>query len=85
MYCYISPNYRYTDYLDLSTPSSPGEPYCTATPLDYSVYALEHLEAVQSRRSLVAPPEKSVLRSVDDMRMDVFASRVYHALEKVRN
>ena len=75
--------HSYTDYLDLSTSSSPGEPFCTATPLDFSMYALEHLEGVQTRRSLVAPPEKNVLSSVDDMRVDVFGSRVYHALEKV--
>ena len=46
------------------------------------MYALEHLEGVLGRRSLVAPPEKSVLASVD-MRMEVFGSLVHHALKKV--
>ncbi len=46
------------------------------------MYALEHFEGVQGRRGLVAPPEKSVLSSVD-MRMEVFGSLVHHALEKV--
>ena len=46
------------------------------------MYALEHLEGVQGRRGLVAPPEKSVLASVD-MRMEVFGSLVHYALEKV--
>lgn len=61
---------------------SPAEPHCTLTPLDFSMYALEHLEGVQGRRGLVAPPEKSVLASVD-MRMEVFGSLVHYALEKV--
>ena len=76
--------HSYMDYLDLTTIASPGEPFCTTTRLDYSMHAFEHLDGVQSRRSLVAPPEKGVLSSVDNMRMDVFGSRVYHALEKVR-
>ena len=46
------------------------------------MYALEHLEGVQNRRSLVAPPERSVLASVG-MRMEVFGSLVHHALSKV--
>ena len=73
------------DYLDFSSATPPpGEPFCTTTPLDFSMYSLEHLEGVHARRSLVARPEKSVLTSVGDMRMEVFGSRVYHALEKVR-
>ena len=47
------------------------------------MYAMEHLEGVQGRRGLVAPPEKSVLSSVE-MRMEVFGSLIHHALEKVR-
>lgn len=60
----------------------PAEPHCTGSPLNFSMYAMEHLEGVQGRRGLVAPPEKSVLGSVD-MRMELFGSLVHHALEKV--
>ena len=70
------------DHLDSSTSGYSGEPFCTTFPLDFSPYALEHLPGVQLRRSLVAPPEKSVLASVD-MRMEMFGSLVHHALEKV--
>ena len=73
---------RLMDHLDMSTSSLPGEPFCSISPLTFSMYALEHLEGVQGRRSLVAPPEKSVLASVD-MRMEVFGSLVHHALKKV--
>ena len=44
--------------------------------------AMEHLEGVQSRRALVGPPEKSVLKSID-MRMEMFGSLVHYALEEV--
>ena len=42
-----------------------------------------HSTSIQLRRALTSPPEKSVLTSVGGMRMDVFGSRVYYALEKV--
>ena len=73
---------RLTDHLDLTSNPNPAEPYCNTTPLHFSMYALEHLEGVQARRSLVAPPEKSVLWSID-VRVEVFGSLVRHALEKV--
>jgi hypothetical protein len=47
------------------------------------MYAMEHLEGVQGRRGLVAPPERSVLISVD-MKIEVFGTFVHHALEEVR-
>ena len=53
-----------------------------SSPLDFTMYGLEHLEGVAGRRSLQAPPEGSVLPS-GAPRMDMFASTVHHALEKV--
>ena len=61
----------------------PAEPHCTLTPLEFSMWAMEHLEGMQGRRGLVAPPEKSVLSEVD-MRLEVLGSLVHHALNKVR-
>ena len=82
--CFLPLYSSYMDYLDLSSAMPPpGEPLCTTTPLDFSMYALEHLEGVYARRSLISRPEKSVLTSVGNMRIEVFGSRVYHALEKV--
>lgn len=73
----------FLEHLIPMTNPPPAEPHCTLTPLDFSMYALEHLEGVQKRRGLVAPPERSVLSSID-MRMEIFGSLVHHALEKVK-
>ena len=79
--CVHPPPCSLSDYLDPANSRLPGEPFCQ-TPLDFSIYALEHLTGVQNRRSLVSPPERSVLASVN-MRMEVFGSLVHHALEQV--
>ncbi len=78
----LPPPHRIEDHLDTFPSSIPGEPFCSLSPLPFSMYALEHLEGVQNRRSLVAPPEKSVLSAIG-MRMEVFGSLVHHALSKV--
>ena len=72
----------FMDHLTLAGKLPPAEPHCTLTPLNFSMYTMEHLEGVQGRRGLVAPPEKSVLTALD-MRMEVFGSLVHHALEQV--
>jgi tetratricopeptide (TPR) repeat protein len=69
-----------SDHLDPADNRFPGEPYCI-TPLDYSIYALDHLEGVQDRYSLTAPAEESVLPSVN-MNIETFGNLVHQALEK---
>jgi len=76
--------YVCVSFLDHLLPLSnlpPAEPFCTLTPLEFSMLALEHLEGVQLRRSLLAAPETSVLSEVD-MRLQVLGSRVHQALNK---
>ena len=78
--------YVLSSFLDHLVPMvnpPPAEPHCTLTPLEFSMWAMEHLEGMQGRRGLVAPPEKSVLSEVD-MRLEVLGSLVHHALNKVR-
>ena len=75
---------RILEHLEFFPNPLPGEPFCALAPLPFSMYALEHLEGVQNRRSLVAPPERSVLTAVD-MTLEVFGSLIHHALKKVSN
>ena len=72
----------FLDHLVPLVKPPPTEPHCTDFPLDFSMLAMEHLEGVQGRRGLVAPPEKSVLSEVE-MRLEMLGSLVHHALNKV--